>query len=81
MLRTGKSMLQIMVENARWMDQQIQALVDKLASASGAGLAELMNKIVTMRASACPRRRGDRIKEGASEAGAISRCKSGPGKA
>jgi hypothetical protein len=32
------------------MDQQIQALVDKLASASGADLAELMNKIVTMRA-------------------------------
>ena len=28
-----------------------------------------------------PRRRGDRITEGASEAGAISRCKSGPGKA
>ena len=26
-------------------------------------------------------RRGDRVKEGASEAGAISRCKSGPGKA
>ena len=26
------------------------------------------------------RRRGDRISEGASEAGAISRCKSGPGK-
>jgi ABC-type uncharacterized transport system substrate-binding protein len=26
-------------------------------------------------------RRGDRVNEGASEAGAISRCKSGPGKA
>jgi putative ABC transport system substrate-binding protein len=31
--------------------------------------------------AARPRRRGDRISEGASEAGAISRCKSGPGKA
>ena len=31
--------------------------------------------------AARPRRRGDRMKEGASEAGAISRCKSGPGKA
>jgi hypothetical protein len=32
-------------------------------------------------ATARTRRRGDRIGEGASEAGAISRCKSGPGKA
>ena len=31
--------------------------------------------------AARPRRRGDRIREGASKAGAISRCKSGPGKA
>ena len=30
--------------------------------------------------AARPRRRGDRMREGASEAGAISRCKSGPGK-
>ena len=31
--------------------------------------------------AARPRRRGDRMREGASKAGAISRCKSGPGKA
>ena len=31
--------------------------------------------------AARPRRRGDRMKEGASKADAISRCESGPGKA
>ena len=49
-LATGKTMLQIMTENARWMDQQVQALVDRLAEVSGEELAETLAKIVQLRA-------------------------------
>jgi hypothetical protein len=47
--KSGKSMLQIMVENVRWMDDQIQGLVDQLAEASGEELADTLAKIVQLR--------------------------------
>ena len=49
-LETGKTMLQIMTENARWMDQQVQALVDRLGEVSGEELANTLAKIVELRA-------------------------------
>ena len=49
-MATGKSMLQIMTENARWIDEQVQALVDRLAEVSGEELAETLAKIVQLRA-------------------------------
>jgi hypothetical protein len=42
-------MLQIMVENVRWMDDQIQGLVDRLAKTSDAELADTLAKIVQLR--------------------------------
>ena len=45
---TGKSML-VMVENVRWMDDQIEGLVDRLSEASGEELAETMAKVVQLR--------------------------------
>jgi hypothetical protein len=48
--KSGKSMLQIMTENARWIDEQVQALVDRLGEVSGAKLAETLEKIVQLRA-------------------------------
>ena len=47
--KSGKSMLEVMVENVRWMDDQIEGLVDRLAEASGEELAETMAKIVQLR--------------------------------
>jgi hypothetical protein len=49
-MATGKSMLQIMTENARWIDEQVQALVDRLGEVSGEELADTLAKIVELRA-------------------------------
>jgi hypothetical protein len=48
-LASGRSMLQIMVENARWVDEQVQELITELAQTSGVESERLLSKIVEMR--------------------------------
>jgi hypothetical protein len=49
-LETGKTMLQIMTENARWMDDQVQLLLERLEKTSGEEFSDLLTKIVQLRA-------------------------------
>jgi hypothetical protein len=49
-LATGKTMLQIMTENARWMDDQVQLLLERLEKTSGEEFSDLLTKIVQLRA-------------------------------
>jgi hypothetical protein len=53
-MATGKSMLQIMVESVRWMDDQIQGLIDRLAEVSGAESVQLRAISHQMAARAAP---------------------------
>jgi hypothetical protein len=48
--KSGKSMLQIMTENARWMDDQVQLLLERLEKTNGEEFSDLLTKIVQLRA-------------------------------
>jgi hypothetical protein len=48
-IATGKSMLQIMTENARWADDQVQSLVTALTNASGERAYNLLHQILILR--------------------------------
>jgi hypothetical protein len=48
-LASGKTMLQIMTENTRWMDDQVQLLVERLGKTSGEAFSDLLTKIVQLR--------------------------------
>jgi ethanolamine ammonia-lyase small subunit len=48
-MATGKTMLQIMTDNARAMDAAVQKLSEQLAKASGDNLIRLMQEILVYR--------------------------------